>query len=206
MHSDIAIEVAYSGEFFIRPLRHHHTSHSHASASDADQEKRRDREHNIRPQDDSPEERSQPLDPAEYELVIDNDSGTYRPRADLLPVLHSYLSRSDNLGALGRITCLNAFDDELKKWKEERTREKEKKEGHTRIERQLSVSSTSSSASRASSVSGLSDEADREGDGKVTKDDVKKALEEDAKRAKDNDDQDAEAKREEQGEGDGSWT
>ncbi|OBZ68950.1 hypothetical protein A0H81_11050 [Grifola frondosa] len=58
--------------------------------------------------------------PADYELVIDNDSGTYRPRTDLLPTLQQWLSSSENLGALARVTAVDGFDERLKAWKKRR--------------------------------------------------------------------------------------
>ena len=35
-----------------------------------------------------------PKDPRSYELIIDNDSGTYRPSADLIPVFKKFLKRN----------------------------------------------------------------------------------------------------------------
>ena len=202
MHSDVTVEIAYSGEFFVRPLRHRrtatkdphptepepgHNTHTdddadghHNPADDADAHENSDEHFN----EDDP-----PTDPAQYELVIDNDSGTYRPRADLLPALHAYLSSPRNLGALGRVTTLNAFDERLKRWKTARKAAKAHK--GERLERAGSVSSVSSSASagsRGSSVSGA--EGVKEGD-------MRAVVEEDAKRARENQDQDAQAKKEE---------
>ena len=123
MHSDVAIEIAYSGEFFVRPLRHHHKAAPRAESTS------RDNEH---PGRDAPPETfdddNPPDDPALYELVIDNDSGTYRPRKDLLPVLERFLARPSNLGALGRVRVMDGFDDRLKRWKERRAEEKRAEE------------------------------------------------------------------------------
>ncbi|EKM47982.1 uncharacterized protein PHACADRAFT_203419 [Phanerochaete carnosa HHB-10118-sp] len=47
------------------------------------------------------------------ELTIDNNSETYRPRVDLIPVLHAYLALPRNLGALGWAMTLNAFGERL---------------------------------------------------------------------------------------------
>lgn len=68
------------------------------------------------PPDDSP-----PEDPKYYELVIDNDSGTYRPNADLLPVLQKYLEK--NFPGL-RILTKACDDEELKKIKEDQKKAK----------------------------------------------------------------------------------
>ncbi|THH31396.1 hypothetical protein EUX98_g2778 [Antrodiella citrinella] len=94
MHSDVSIEIAFSGEFFVRSL--------HGD-------------------DTSDEEHTSPSHPSEYELVIDNDSGTYRPRSDLLPTLQAYLASPENLAAFGRVIAMDGFDEKLKKWKENRT-------------------------------------------------------------------------------------
>ena len=157
MHSDVAVEIAYSGEFFVRPLRRRRTAtrdlapgepepghNTHTDEADAH-----------RGTDDDFDEENPPDDPARYELVIDNDSGTYRPRADLLPTLHAYLASPRNLGALGRVTTLNAFDERLKRWKDAR---KKAKQGE-RLVRTGSVASASSSSSGASSGSSVGIEA-----------------------------------------------
>ena len=59
-------------------------------------------------------------DPKHYELVIDNDSGTYRPRKELLPILEEFLAGSENFGGLGRVLTVDCFNERLEKWKEER--------------------------------------------------------------------------------------
>ncbi|EKM49269.1 uncharacterized protein PHACADRAFT_214442 [Phanerochaete carnosa HHB-10118-sp] len=60
--------------------------------------------------------------PAPHEFVNDNDSGTHRPCANLLRVLHAYLVSPHNLdlGALGHVTTLNAFGERLKRWRDAR--------------------------------------------------------------------------------------
>ncbi|KAJ7825387.1 hypothetical protein B0H14DRAFT_3468575 [Mycena olivaceomarginata] len=99
MHADLAKEIAYSGEFFVRPL------HAH---------------------DSKPEETTHPSrSPKDYELVIDNDSGTYRPKKELLPVLETWLADARRLGGLGKVRAMDGFDEGLKKIKEERKKEKE---------------------------------------------------------------------------------
>jgi hypothetical protein len=105
MHADAAKEIAYSGEFFVR-LMEGHEGHS------GDQEDG--------PQDENPKH---------YELVIDNDSGTYRPRKELLPTLEEFLASDDNFGGLGRVLTMDGFDETLEKWKEERKEAKRRARG-----------------------------------------------------------------------------
>ena len=162
MHPDIAHEIAYSGEFFVRQV------HSHGTNSSGD---------------------NPPNDPSQYELVIDNDSGTYRPQRDLLPVLHLYLSSPSNLGSLGKINTMDGFDKKLRKWKKERAEMKKNARQETGEVVQAGLSMSSSSSSDSSSISvqnaGLCDEHEGK---KVGESQVQKAIEEDVKRVKDSHD------------------
>ncbi|KZT44426.1 hypothetical protein SISSUDRAFT_1029120 [Sistotremastrum suecicum HHB10207 ss-3] len=90
MHADVAKEIAFSGEFFVQKIR------------DAESGGERD------------------TDPRSYELVIDNDSGTYRPKKELLPTLQDWLSGDGGLGGLGKVTAMDGFDEHLKQMKEEK--------------------------------------------------------------------------------------
>ena len=98
MHSDVNIYVAYSGEFFIRRLQ----DPSHSKALN-DQET-----HPPANIDGGPPKEDPPRDPAHYALVIDNDSGTYRPNAALLPEFKKYLQH--NLPGI-HITTLDCNGD-----------------------------------------------------------------------------------------------
>ncbi|KAJ9271451.1 hypothetical protein DTO212C5_2531 [Paecilomyces variotii] len=87
MHSDVSIYIAFSGEFFVRRAKHRHhrpgSGSSQAVAGDPTEDRRR------------ASTSSDPShDPADYELFIDNDSGTYRPNAELLPLLREFLSNN----------------------------------------------------------------------------------------------------------------
>ncbi|KAL2834513.1 hypothetical protein BDW59DRAFT_137991 [Aspergillus cavernicola] len=84
MHSNVSVYIAYSGEFFLRRHKHHHRISSLASnCSDTGCVI-----------DSTGEEMEVSTDPSKYELFIDNDSGTYRPNADYLPLLKQFLSTS----------------------------------------------------------------------------------------------------------------
>lgn len=84
-------------------------------------------------------------DPAAYELVIDNESGTYRPNPKLLPELREFLSM--NLPGL-QVTTYDCQGDSkvLEKLKEEQ-RERKSRSGRqmTYLQRSSSFSSISSS-------------------------------------------------------------
>ncbi|KAI0357325.1 hypothetical protein OH77DRAFT_1475898, partial [Trametes cingulata] len=163
MHADVAVEIAYSGEFFVRRVhssnrsseKHHagetangddvppQNGHADDPAEDTDTDAESDTDH--------PDPSSLP--PSAYELVIDNDSGTYRPSKDLLPTLAAYLARPANLGALGRVRAMDGFEERLKKWKERRAEVKKRARGGAGkgVVRQASVSSSESSSSSSSS-------------------------------------------------------
>ncbi|KAL9099973.1 MAG: hypothetical protein Q9163_004599 [Psora crenata] len=133
MHSDVSIYVAFSGEFFIRRLKS-----PHGSGSPEDQPTHPPAEVRGGPPQGEP-----PKDPAYYTLVIDNDSGTYRPSAKLLPQLKEYMQR--NLPGLKIVTLdCNGDKDKMNKWKAEQ-RECKQAEGDQRIIVQDDGSSISSS-------------------------------------------------------------
>ncbi|KAI0632498.1 hypothetical protein C8Q77DRAFT_1159120 [Trametes polyzona] len=203
MHADVAVEIAYSGEFFVRRLHSsQHSSDKHRQHADGPLAEHIHQDEEMESETDHPDPGSLP--PSAYELVIDNDSGTYRPSKDLLPTLAAFLSRPENLGALGRVHAMDGFDERLKRWKERRAEVKKRARGGDKargVVRQASISSSSSSASSSSS------EAEREAAEEARRDaeaerqeaeqgQEERAREEDAKRAKDNDDDDEAARAE----------
>lgn len=117
MHSDVNVYIACSGEFFIRRLKNPEKS---AIQQNRDHETHPDAEIPGGPPNDKP-----PHGPSHYELVIDNDSGTYRPEGSLLPELKKFLNF--NFPGLHVITK-ECTDDELSKWKDQQ-REIKKKQG-----------------------------------------------------------------------------
>jgi hypothetical protein len=109
MHSDVNLYIACSGEFFIRRL----------SKPDKDAEAPDQHTH---PEEDipgGPPNEKPPRDPKYYELIIDNDSGTYRPEADLLGELKKFLKA--NFPGL-HIVVKECTDKELDKMKNEQRR------------------------------------------------------------------------------------
>ncbi|OWZ57542.1 C2 domain-containing protein [Cryptococcus neoformans 125.91] len=139
MHSDVNIYIAWSGEFMVRRL-----SDPSKSPSDPSQ--------HTHPTEDvpgGPPESSPPVDPAKYELIIDNDSGTYRPNKDLIPVFRGFLKR--NLPGL-KIVVMACDDDKLQKMKDEQRKTK-LKEGDGIVYGQGSVSSLASGSNASISSS-----------------------------------------------------
>ncbi|OAL53264.1 C2 domain-containing protein [Pyrenochaeta sp. DS3sAY3a] len=137
MHSDVAAYVAFSGEFFIRRLKHH--------SRPPPEEGGKNKSH---PPDDigdgPPDEDPKIKDPSYYELVIDNDSGTYRPNAKLLPDLQAFFE--SNFPGL-HITTLDCQGDaeKMEAMKNEQ-RERKKQEGQHVVYTQASRSSSLSSS------------------------------------------------------------
>ncbi|KAF2239173.1 hypothetical protein EV356DRAFT_439148 [Viridothelium virens] len=146
MHSDVSIYIAFSGEFFIRRLKHPHrpnTSSSSAASSSPSSSSSPNPTHPPHDISGGPPKDDPPKDPAYYELVIDNDSGTYRPNAAKLPVLRQYLeSRLPGL----KIMTLDCQKDEKKmgEMKDEQ-RQRKKAEGNQVVYTQRRSGSISSS-------------------------------------------------------------
>ena len=133
MHSDVDIYIAFSGEFFIRRLKH-----PHSSGSPDDQPTHPPAEIGEGPPQDEP-----PKDPAYYSLIIDNDSGTYRPNAKLLPQLKEFLqSRLPGIKVV-TLDC-QADAEKMGRWKQEQ-RDRKKAEGSGQVLIQGDDSSISSS-------------------------------------------------------------
>lgn len=135
MHSDVAIYTASSGEFFVRRL-----AHSDESTNAPDQKTPPDADLPGGPPNEPP-----PEEPKNYELVIDNDSGTYRPTGEELPHLKKFLN--DNFPGLHVVTK-ECTDKELDKMKQGQ-RERKKKEGQDKQQVQNSDDDISSSDEEA---------------------------------------------------------
>ncbi|KAL1304654.1 hypothetical protein AAFC00_003615 [Neodothiora populina] len=148
MHSDVSIYIAFSGEFFIRRLKHANRPPPPEPVESTSQVHPPDHAENEThpPEDigDGPPDDDPPKDPAYYELVIDNDSGTYRPNAKMLPILKKFLSH--NLPGL-HIQTLDCQADEerMTKMKKEQ-RDRKQKEGDKIVYAQGSRSSSISSS------------------------------------------------------------
>jgi len=143
LHSNVSIYIAYAGEFFVRRLKHRHG--------------RRDRSSNLESTEISLDPQTQkegtsitPKDPSAYELIIDNDSGTYRPNGDYLPELKQFIST--NLPGL-QVTTLDCQKDSerMKRLKSEH-RLRKKAHGRQMVYLQDRSGSSSSISSSDESV------------------------------------------------------
>lgn len=85
--------------------------------------------------------------PSHYELVIDNNSGTYRPPESSLPILQAWLGDERRLGALGRVTAMNAFDKNLQEMKAKRKKTKKDLAGGEVPKQQMALRRGSSASS-----------------------------------------------------------
>ncbi|KAF2098650.1 hypothetical protein NA57DRAFT_39354 [Rhizodiscina lignyota] len=152
MHSDVSIYIAFSGEFFIRRLKH-----KHATSQDVD-----DDEVPTHPPEDipnGPPGDEPPNDPRYFELVIDNDSGTYRPNAKLLPLLKEFMSA--NFPGLKIVTLdCQADAEKMGKMKDEQ-RERKKKEGDHIVFTQANQSDSSISSSEEEALDDLEAEGEQ---------------------------------------------
>ncbi|GFF26207.1 hypothetical protein IFM61606_09674 [Aspergillus udagawae] len=138
MHSNVSIYIAYSGEFFVRRLKHRHRHHSPCAEPSATE---------IPTQGLQAEATTGvSTDPGDYELFIDNDSGTYRPNGKYLPLLRDLLSRTF-VGL--HITTLDCQEDaeRMTELKAEQREFKKKEAGQMTFLQQRSSSSLSISSS-----------------------------------------------------------
>lgn len=134
MHSDVDIYIAFSGEFFIRRL-----SKPQQSGSPEDQQT-----HPPAEIEGGPPKEDSPKDAAYYSLVIDNDSGTYRPNAKLLPQLKAFLQKQLPDLHIVTLDC-NGDKEKMEKWKTEQ-RDRKKAEGDNVVMQQPGDASSISSS------------------------------------------------------------
>ncbi|KAK1058434.1 hypothetical protein LTR74_013403 [Friedmanniomyces endolithicus] len=141
MHSDVSIYIAFSGEFFVRKLKHPRDPPPPDPSRKNDFDESNDHAGN---ENEEEEEADPTSDPSQYELLIDNDSGTYRPNAHLLPLLKTYLSRSLPGLHIRTLDC-GADEEEMGKLKDAQ-RERKKKGGETIVYTQGDSDSSVSSS------------------------------------------------------------
>ncbi len=141
MHSNVSIYIAFSGEFFIRRLKRPTDPEQYQAPSPTHPS---NKENNRKVSTTAPINEP-PRDSSQYELVIDNDSGTYRPNAQLLPLLKSFMHK--NLPGLSIVALdCNADKEKLAKLKGQQ-RERKRAEGRGLVMLQGSSSASSSISS-----------------------------------------------------------
>lgn len=178
LHSNVSVYIAYSGEFFVRKrIRNHQRNRSGLSTDSVKSPtsptsptsrkslksvkasrspKRRIFSFWRRKKSKPCVEEGSVKDPSQYELVIDNDSGTYRPNGELLPLLKQFLEH--NFPGLHVKTLDSQADaEEMNKLKGEQ-RARKRASRHGMVYRQVSDSSSSSSSSSDGDVSSSDEE------------------------------------------------
>ncbi|CAK7199402.1 hypothetical protein SEUCBS139899_002082 [Sporothrix eucalyptigena] len=159
MHSDVATYIAFSGEFFIRRLarRAEETSDTGLGNPAADPS------NSLPPGSDgkSRESSTAANEPGYYQLIIDNDSGTYRPDKSLLPILQKYLE--ENFPGLG-VVAMHWENETLQEMKKEQHESKKKAGGGVHMVMNRNSSSSSLSSSDESRLSDMDDD-DVDGEG-----------------------------------------
>ncbi|RDA94714.1 hypothetical protein CP533_6776 [Ophiocordyceps camponoti-saundersi (nom. inval.)] len=143
MHSNVAKYIACSGEFFIRRLQR---------PDGSDDPEPGQTTHPDEAIPGGPPVEPPPRNPSHYQLIIDNDSGTYRPDKSILAELKSFLEK--NLPGLGIVT-MHCEEEELQKLKDAQ-RGVKKKEGRmmnvVMNQSQSSLSSVESALDRRDGV------------------------------------------------------
>ncbi|KAF8252816.1 hypothetical protein K440DRAFT_685052 [Wilcoxina mikolae CBS 423.85] len=123
MHSCVSVYIAFAGEFFIRTPGS--TNEEERNGSGSHDHYRRQPSRNVE----------------DYVLVIDNDSGTYRPPKEHISAMQAFMDRA----LLGlKVEAVDAFDDGHIKEKKEHAAEKERVEGRRRFKQPSSSRSSSS--------------------------------------------------------------
>ncbi|KAJ6009800.1 hypothetical protein N7499_004799 [Penicillium canescens] len=167
MHSDVSIYIAYSGEFFVR-RRKHRRRHRPAGSRTERAETITEVENEIpveegQESDQNEETVENSTDPADYELFIDNDSGTYRPNPEKLPLLQEFMSSNFPGLHISTLDC-QADAERMGKMKEEQ-REFKQHEGHIiTFLQQSSGSSLSLSSSDEDELNERSGQGKQRGD------------------------------------------
>lgn len=164
MHADAARYIAYSGEFFVRRIGtkgwEEDLSEEQDAHLDTEEEGTREKHNKHETQPTKAIMKAKRHPPSQYELVIDNDSGTYRPNKDLLPILADYLGNEANLGGpggLGKITAMDGFDEGLKDTKKRRGEARKQHKPREERERppMVQLKRGSSVSSRQAAAAGL---------------------------------------------------
>lgn len=137
MHSDVSIYVAFSGEFFVRRLKDPDEDPPELGGNN--------QSHPPNKVDGGPPDDRPPEDPRYYELVIDNDSGTYRPLADLLPKFREFLEY--NLPGLKIVALDCKHDEELLERSKREQRDRKAEEGRGLVFKQMHRDDSSISSS-----------------------------------------------------------
>lgn len=159
MHSDVSIYIAFSGEFFVRRLKKPWRPSTKRVSTGDDSSRDEDSKNGTNSDVPLPETESDAddeveadsnsrdsfKDPAYYELIIDNDSGTYRPIAKYLPTLRDFMHRSLPGLKVATLDC-QADSEKMEKLKQEQRDRKRKSEPTVQYLQRSSESSSISSS------------------------------------------------------------